>query len=441
MGTLTYTTGALVILFCWLLWGDFAWSIKERSVPSIVQLLLKKFDASDTFTALLIGTLPQFIAMILGPVVGYLSDRHRGRMGRRIPFLLIPTPIALLSMIGLAFSPAIGQFTHTALGLHSPGLNLSVLFSIGLFWALFETAAITANAVYGALINDVVPHAVIGRFYAIFRAVTLLASILFNYCLIGKAETHFMWLFLGIGAIYAVGFITMCVKVKEGKYPPPPPAELSHAGSFSSAVKSYFRDCFSNPYYLWVFGAISLSWMAFTPINLFSVFFAKSINMNIEVWGKYIALTFVISFVLSYPLGALADRFHPLRVGLVVMALYAAVTLWGGLFAKDTTTYAIALVCHGVLSGAWITATASIGQMLLPKAKFAQFASAMALVTCAGTMLTGPFVGKFLDHVHHVYRYTYLASSGLAILALLTSVLLYSKFKKLGGPRFYIAPE
>lgn len=79
VGTLTYTSGGLVILFCWLLSGDFAWSLKERSVMWVVQLLIKKFEASDMTAGLLIGTLPQALALVLTPVVSYRSDRHRGR--------------------------------------------------------------------------------------------------------------------------------------------------------------------------------------------------------------------------------------------------------------------------------------------------------------------------------------------------------------------------
>ncbi len=165
IGTLTYTTSGLVILFCWLLWGDFAWALKDRSIPPIVQLLLKKFDASDMLTGLLFGSLPPAIGIILGPIISYKSDHHRGRWGRRIPFLLIPTPIAVISIIGLAFSPQIGAYLHHWLGPHSIGLNFNILLFLGLFWMLFEFATAIANAVYSALINDVVPTAVLGRFY------------------------------------------------------------------------------------------------------------------------------------------------------------------------------------------------------------------------------------------------------------------------------------
>jgi MFS family permease len=440
VGTLTYTRSGLIILFIWLLWGDFAWSIKERSVTPVVQILLKDFNASDTLTAVLIGTLPQAIMILLGPIVGSLSDRHRGRRGRRIPFLGIPIPFAVLAMVGLAFSPMIGMGLHHALGIHSPGKNDAVLIIIGLFWACFEIPTTIANVVFGGLINDVVPHAVVGRFYGLFRALSLIAGIIAGRWLLGNAEAHYAWIFLGTAALYGLGFLTMCLKVKEGEYPPPPARPRQVAG-FLFATKAYFRECFSHPYYLWFFASISLGWMAIAPVNLFNLFFAKSLNMNMDAYWHYTALTYGFSLFLAYPLGWLADKFHPLRVGLVTISLYSAVTLWGGLFARDSHTFALAMVAHGVVSGAWMTGTAAIGQMLLPQAAFARFASALGVVVALGTMILGPVIGQLLDYSHHVYRYSYLASSGLAFLALLAGLVLHAQFMKLGGPKRYVAPE
>jgi hypothetical protein len=39
VGTLTYTAGGLAVLFLWLLFGDFAWNIKQRAVDPVAQLL------------------------------------------------------------------------------------------------------------------------------------------------------------------------------------------------------------------------------------------------------------------------------------------------------------------------------------------------------------------------------------------------------------------
>jgi Na+/melibiose symporter-like transporter len=277
--------------------------MKERSVFTVMQLLLKKFDASDMIAGLLMGSLPQAIAMVLSPIIAYKSDRHRGPWGRRIPFLLIPTPIASLAMVGLAFSPLFGQRLHLALGMHSLGLNPSILIFLGLFWTLFEFGTITANAVFGGLVNDVVPRAVIGRFYGMFRALSLIAGMIFNFWLIGKAETGYRWIFSGIALLYGAGFAVMCLKVKEGDYPPPPPKEPGNAGGFLKATKAYFQDCFSHSYYLWFFALMALSMMSFVPVNLFSVFFAKSLRMDVTTYGRYIVLTHFISLCLSYFLG------------------------------------------------------------------------------------------------------------------------------------------
>lgn len=442
VGTLTYTAGGLVALFCWLLWGDFAASLKDRSVPAVVQLLLKKFEASDTIAGLLIGSLPAVIGLVVVPIVSYRSDRHRGPWGRRIPYLLIVTPIAAFSMVGLAFSPQLGALLHESLGARSPGLNSSILIFFGLFWTSFEFASIVlAGSLIGALINDVVPQPVLGRFFGLFRALSLIAGMIFNYWLLGKAETHFIWVFLGIGLLYGVGFTVMCLKVKEGGYPPPPPVKPGVAGGFFTAAAQYFRESFTKPYYLWVFAAINLTWMAFVPVNLFGVFFAKSVNMNMDTYGKIWAFTYLISLVMAYVLGWLADRFHPLRVGMVVLAAYMLATLWGGLFAKDARTFAFALVATGMLSGTWQTATASLPQRLFPHSSFAQYSSAMGIVGGFCNVLLPPLVGRFLDLTHHVYRYTHLVASGIALLALLTSFVLYRKFVALGGPKAYVAPE
>src|SRR5437773_2238825 len=39
-GSLTYTRSALVMLFFWLLGGDFAWQFRERAIAPATQLLL-----------------------------------------------------------------------------------------------------------------------------------------------------------------------------------------------------------------------------------------------------------------------------------------------------------------------------------------------------------------------------------------------------------------
>lgn len=442
VGTLTYTTSGLIALFAWLLWGDFTWSLKERSIGQVLQILLMKFGSSDALTGFLIGSLPAGIAMFLCPVIGYRSDRRRGRWGRRIPYILAPTPVVILSMIGLAYSPDLGAMAHRMLGGHGLGLNGMTLMFLAFFWVLFAFAGIVINAVFGALINDVVPVAALGRFYGAFRALSLAAGMVFSYWIFGQTEAHYVSIFIGIGLAFGVGLFLMCWKVKEGEYPPPPPAEPDRGlKGFFEATRDYVKACFGSSYYMLVFLVLASPAMAFLPFNLFSIFFAKSIHMSMDQYGKCNAVMFLISFAMSYPLGALADRIHPIRLSIGALAVYGAICLWGGFFVRDTLTFMIALFGCGIVVGVWMTTTASLPQRLLPANKFAEYFSAAGIINCLSQIVIGPVLGMFLDRCDHVYRYVFFVGAGLTALCLWASVVLQRRFMQLGGPEHYVAPE
>jgi hypothetical protein len=569
VGTLAYSTAGLVVLFAWLLWGDFAWSMKDRTVGDVVTLLIHKFDASDTLLTLMLVIVPQVIIIVVQPIISYKSDRHRGRWGRRIPFLLAPTPFAVLSMLGLAFCPFLGSFLTRGAGLSAPAGNVlrittadgsaqdvslakartfqevvdeinrlgtdpntkaakftakfigvkneleltdnskgsgilkvtplggstiasdlgltmpssggkidgiatpalvksigrldqSTLLFYALFWVTFEVATTVADSVYRGFVNDVVPRPVLGRFYGMFRALSLIAGMIFNEWFFGLSGTHYVAIFVGIGLLYGVGFSVMCFKVKEGQYPPPSelprqasmPAQSSGArtvpklaelekdlaASRFAAIQSYFRDCFTHPYYFMVFAAIILPNLAFIPINTFNLYFAQSLGMTNGEFGHYKAIYFGISLLQTVPLGWLVDKYHPLRVSIVALILHGAASLWGGLFIHGTHTFALAYIATGTLSGTWFTATASMALVLMPKIKFAQYYSAMAAIQSLLVILFNLGAGKVLDLTHHMYRLTYLSGGIFDILGLISTIIVFRMFLKLGGTRAYVAP-
>jgi Na+/melibiose symporter-like transporter len=388
------------------------------------------------------GSVPAGLSMILIPIVSYKSDRHRGRWGRRIPFLLAPTPVIVLSMVGLAFCPQVGRLIHHALGARSPGLDECILIFICASWAIFEIACITAGSVFTALINDVVPREVLGRFFGAWRALSLIAGMIFFYWGFGGADTYFLWYFLGIAALYGGGFTLMCLKVKEGSYPAQVPMDIGRdTKGFLHAARTYAQECFGSSYYWLYYFAIAFAYQGGLPISLFSIFYSKSLNMPGADYGLCITISFGCSLVLSYPLGMLADRFHPLQLGICVQFIYALVSLWGALFIHDARTFGIAIVANSVLNGTFYTAMASIGQRLLPRAEFAQFNSANSVVGSVVVMVLGPAIGIFLDHMHHAYRLTFLISFVITAFSLLLSFFLYRRFQAYGGPENYVAPE
>ena len=442
VGTLTYTTAGLAVLFGWLLWGDFTWILKERAITAIAQIMLRGFSAPDWLVGLLIGSLPAGIALILGPIICVKSDHTRTRWGRRIPYLLIPTPFVALAMFGLASTPSLGAVLHDLLGANSPGVVACRLTVFGFFWTAFEILTITCNCLFGALINDVVPQVIIGRFFALFRAVSLVAGIIFSYWFIGKAETHYFEILVALGLIYGVGFTLMCLKVKEGDYPPPPVVDLADRGGRRklASLAIYFKECYTNPYYLAFFLATTLGILALSPVNTFSIFHARSVGMGDDLYGKCLALSYVVSLVLAVPLGILADRFHPVRLGIFCMACYAAATAYGFAFALDSQSFFVAFFLHTVLAGTYMTATASIGQRLLPKEKFGQFASAGGMILGILNMILPPTLGVFIGKMNHDYRFVFLLAFILASASAITYIYLYKSYNRLGGDKDYKAP-
>jgi Na+/melibiose symporter-like transporter len=453
VGTLTYTTAGLVVLFFWLLWGDFAFYLKERAVPPTLQVLLRTYGTTALLLGVLTGSLPQLIGMFLGPVVSYKSDRHRGRWGRRIPFLLIPTPIAVASMIGLAFSPPLGSALYRAIGPGHLSKNGCIILCLGVFWTLFEVATIICNAVFGGLINDVVPRAVIGRFFALFRAMSLIAGMIFHQKLLGTAQQHYVGIFLTIGALYGVSFTAMCVMVREGQYPPPPQDDLAIPRGglldrLSAGIGTYFRDCFTKPYYLWFFLSFMLAYIAFEPINIYSLMFGTSLGLTDQQYGHWSAVQLGVSLIQAWPVGWLADRFHPIRVTMVALGMYAVATLLAFFYVRSAPAFAVAHVVCGSISGIWLTATAPLGPALLPRAKFATLLSAVGICSAIGRFITAPVIGWLLDRMNpgrpiqqYDFHYIFLWTATFTTLSLGASFVLYRYFMAFGGPKNYVAPD
>lgn len=441
-GTLTYTSAGLIALFVWLLLGDFSWSMRDRSVLPMAQWYMTHLAVPNLLFGLLLVSVPAAFTLILGPIVSVMSDRYRSPRGRRLPFLLFTTPVGALSMVGMGVTPLLARSLHGWAG----GMGIAAsekimaLAIFASFWAMFEFATVAGQAVLGGLINDVVPQELLGRFYGLFRAVSLIDGMIFNFWLMGKIPDYYTLILVVVGIFYGVAFTIVCLKVREGAYPPVEKVAVKPRHAWGDEVRRYFRECFSNPYYISIFGIFMLAGMAFGPVNMFSIPYAQSLGVDMDAYGKAMALTFLISFVLSYFIGWLVDVFHPLRMVMVSLAAYVLVALWGSYFITDESTFLTGWVMHGVVSGLYFTCVASLGQRLFPQLRFAQFSSAAGIGMALANMAMAPLMGGLLDHAKGGFHYTFLAGLVLSVLAFGITWHVYREFRKLGGPDHYTPP-
>ncbi len=444
-GTLTYTTAGLVLLGIWLIGGDFPWALKDRAVTPSATLLIKQIGVSEFIFGLIIISFPNFTNIFLAPVISYISDRHRGRFGRRIPFLIFSTPFIVIGLYLLGFTPLLGAGLNKLIPAISEQIGMLIIFCIA--WVLLDFGTTLSGSLFNALANDVVPTEVMGRFFSLFRMVSLGAGIVFNKWLIDKVATHTMAIFLGIGTLYGLGLLLLCIKVKEGKYAPPPeepvPADGVEGTVFIRVMHSaanYFRQSFSLPYYRWYMLAVTLAALSFAPINYFAIQYTQKLGLSTATYGYYLVITYVVSFGLSFFLGAFADRFHPLRCGITVLAVYMVLMLVSWKLMGKPEYFGTIFVLHGIISGCYMTLTASLPARLLPRPLFAQFGSACGLVTAVFSLVLAPVLGWTLDCLEHNYRYLFIFGGFITLSSLLLMFKVYRNFKKHGGIAAYVPP-
>ena len=453
-GSLTYTKQGLVMLFCWLLWGDFCFNLMETVVPSIIPLKLKSLGSANWIIALIMSTLPGVFNTTICPWVSFKSDHYRSRWGRRIPFILYTMPFLTASLLFIGFSDEIGSWLH---GLFFSGSSLSrntvIILLLAVFAGMFDLFNMFVGSVYYYLYNDVVPEHYQSRFMGWSRLVGVLSGALYNYFIYRYALSHMREIYIGAAVLYFVGFGLMCLKVKEGQYPPPPDSDL--APSLLRDIKTFGRECFSVPFFWLIFlgtmfGAIS------GTIGVFNVFSLQSLGLDLEQIGKMGAFYGIMIAVCLTFAGVLADRWHPVRVDAYVNAFsfFFMFTnlLW--IFIDPPTSAIFFWVLVGSSAfGVMLTAihsTTSMPRMmhLFPRGRFGAFCGAQALVRSAGVMLGGLLAGLFLDMVKshfpadslRSYRYVVVWQGAFAFVTFSLCYCIYRYWKRLGGDTGYTPP-
>lgn len=428
-GALGLAGAGLLFTFLWLMVGDLGIAVRERAaLPSGLELL-RRNGASDTITALLVSTIPALLSLLVVPCVGYHSDRYRSRWGRRRPFLLIATPIGAAALIGLALSPALSAATDLALGSLSPGLRICKLAYFCLFWTCFECAALIVSAMFTGLISDVVPHRLLGRFYAVVRVVGLSVGIAFNAMVFALTDQYLYELLAVFALLFSAPVLLMCVMLKEA---PSDQAALTMPPPARSWLvpRAHILDCFSQRLAPWIFGAFVLAGITFTPFNTFCQYYAQMTGLSKAELGQMNAYGYGISIVSAFGVGWLVDRYGPVRISGILMAAYLCAAAAGYLWLRDSFSFRLFYGAHVVISGAYFTAAASMPMALFPNAKFVQYNSTKDLLVALASIAVNSVQGPILDHSGHDYSLTLLGASASSLLCVVCLLRVQAQHEK-----------
>ena len=454
-GTLTYTTRGLVALFAWMLWGAVCFTLMESVVPSIMPLKLRSLDSPNVLIGFIMTTLPGIFNIGITPMISFKSDRHRGKYGRRLPFILATLPFLTLTLVLIAFDDVLGHWVKTTFlagNVFSEAKVVIILLAI--FAAMFDFFNMFVSTVYWYLFNDIVPQEWMGRFMSWFLLVGSLAGSLYNFFIFQYAESHMRQIYLGAALIYFVGFGIVCLRIREGEYPPPDDA--GQRQSLLDKFRTYARECYTSRFYWDTYLSFAFYAMA-NCVGVFNIFFLKSLGLDLKLIGRMGFIAMVTGPLCLLYAGTLVDKWNSVRVSAywLAFAAFTAITNWVWLFV-DTPNPQVFFWVFAISAGVFSVLFNAISSMLelprlmalYPRERFGQFCGAIALVRAPANMLGGVLAGMFIDVCRHfcptgnyAYRFSFCWSTPLIVLAFYFHYRVYRAWKRLGGEKAYVAPD
>ncbi len=176
------------------------WQMYDNIIPLILQ---NTFGLRETATGVVMAA-DNVLAVFLLPVLGAASDRVDTRLGKRTPFIIVGTAIAVVAMMLLPTAQLINNFP---------------LFFIALGITLLAMALYRSPAV--ALMPDLTPKPLRSKGNAIINlmgAVGGMIALLMISLLTPKTENpSYIGIFIGVAVLMIVAVVLLLFTVKEKK--------------------------------------------------------------------------------------------------------------------------------------------------------------------------------------------------------------------------------
>lgn len=187
------------------------WQMYDNIIPLILQ---NTYHLGETMTGAVMA-LDNVLAIFLLPVFGMLSDKVHTKLGRRMPFIVAGTILAVIFMMLL---PMIDN-AEKARWSTGESFSNQVIFLAVLFFTLVSMGLYRSPAV--ALMPDVTPNHLRSRANAVINlmgAVGGVYALIMIKVLVGKGETpDYMPLFASIAVVMAIAVGILVITIRENK--------------------------------------------------------------------------------------------------------------------------------------------------------------------------------------------------------------------------------
>ncbi len=316
------------------------WQAYDTVIPKI---LTDKFGMSQSLSGAVMA-LDNLLSVILLPIFGAVSDRHRGRLGRRTPFILVGTLVASISFVCLSVIDGL-QLAKIESGVKAIGIEnteerldyvknitlndptVLILFIAVLLVTLISMSVFRSPAV--ALMPDVTPkplrskgNAIINLMGAVGGIIVLALGIVFGT---GKPENTIMSYFVFftvIAAIMLLSLIIFMLAVKEKKWAVQ--ADAINASIYDEPIsegregkckltKSELHSL------LFILASVVLWYMGYNAVSSkYSVYAGEVLKLDYNLTLMIAQAAAIVSYI---PVGIISGRFGRKKVILAGVAM------------------------------------------------------------------------------------------------------------------------
>lgn len=341
------------------------------------------------------------IASVWQPLIGEISDRSGSRWGRRLPFMVVGTPLAVAALYLIGLAPNFG------------------LVVVGLL--SYQTAANTVQGPWQALIPDLVPSQQRGLASGMKAAFDILAFFLGRQISAGLVAGGRVTAAVTVAA--AAYLLALALTLLAARIDAPIRPTAAQGGSVRRLGHAFAVQWRSHPAFLAWFLNRFLFWAGFVALNTFVLFFMIDVVGMPEgeaqrFVGRMSTVLGVSLLLVTLPSGWLADRLgrRPLVAasGLIAAAGTALV-----LILQTPNAIIVAGAAIGLAVGMFLSANWALITDIVPGAEAARFLGLANIASAGGSAVARLAGGLLIDPLN---RLTGKPASGyLALYAITTA--------------------
>ena len=327
-----------------------------------------------------------FLAMITQPVVGAISDRYRFSWGKRRPYILFGSIIALLLLPCL-------------------GLSNSYLFLL-LSYCLFQVAMNAAYVPYQAFIPDMVTREKRGLASGTKGLMEMLGIVIFIYPVSMLMDRYYLrqeGIYLGgsLGILTFVLFTAMLLTVLLVRERPT--ANTHDLPLLKTLGRTFKIDLGANRSFIWFLASRLLVFVAFTTLQQFALNYlmdVTGVDNPAEATARFSILGVVGILITIWPAGYITDRVGRKPVT-VVACLVGVAGILVIFLSESADTIIAASAIIGIAVGTFYSANWALATDLVPESEEARYVGLVNIATAGGATLArliGPVIDVLNSH-------------------------------------------